>query len=370
MNKNKFKKVINYEIKDNTLSCHTLINLIENDKKSLFNNKDIIDLVADNFEIIIKNCSNIYYTVKTLNKYEGLKEIVEKHFTSILSLCDNNEISDMISNNIFDIDINSYINDNFEAIINNNTEGIYSLYFINRILKLTEENLSILNEHISNNMKLLVEISLKPYFRCFNHKNKDYNSLISIIAMLINELCDVECVRYTDIEFGNSGTFTNTIIIGSKVLKISDRRFTYHIPNNMRILKPLIRVNLEDYSDIKGVIEVANKVDTNVNLSNEELYILYKELRKRKIVFTDLKNENLGYLLKDNNYNWGKQLSDILESRGLFQDESIALKKGEIVIIDTDFIYQEDDPNIVYASSLSKSFECDYQKEIREKIKR
>lgn len=370
MNKKRFEKELYITIKHGILSYQIIKDLIEHDKKSLFNNRSVIELIKENFQLIINACIGKPHMIELLYQYDELKEIIKENLINVLLSCDNYEINDIIATVDFNFDIDEYINEHFETLLNNNTKNIYKLYFVNKQTNLNEDNLVKLNNHISNNKQLFVEMFLGYKFIYENQGKEDYDSLLNIILMLIDELCEHEKVKYIDIEFSENGYYSNVSIIGDKVLKIGIKRGTYEIPNDKRILKPLIRVDLGKYSDIEGTIEVSNKVDTNISLSDDKLYKIYKELRDRKIIFTDLKNANLGYLLTDNTYHWDKKISDSPETRGLKTKNSEVLKEGEIVIIDTDFLFDENDPEISYGLENTKSYEQKYQNEIESNKKR
>lgn len=364
MNRKKFEKKIAFEIEKGVFTSWTIEELINNDKKSFFNNVNIYDLIEENFETIISKCHNKSQMIDVLYKYDKTKEMVNKDFLNIILHCDCYEINEINRNTNLDVDINEIINNNFEYFLEKyNIEELYKLYFNLKSLELSSENKDKLNTNIAQNKDKFAKILYKlPKFE----DKKDSKSVLDITTKIIDELCEEEKITYTDIKKIGSGAYSNVYLIGDKVLKLGEKRRTYDIPDDKRILKPLIRVDLSKYSDVENTIEVSNKVDTNINLSDDELYNLYKELRERNIVFTDLRNANLGYLLEDNNYNWDKQLSDILEARGIIsnneRNEEI-LKKGDIVITDTDFIFRSDDPNIDKGSGNYEKFEKRYQEE-------
>ena len=168
-----------------------------------------------------------------------------------------------------------------------------------------------------------------------------WDSIYGSLYHIVKELAEDQGIKMTDIRFLDYGAYSTVYEIGDKVLKIGKRRRTYTMPNDKRILKPLIRVDLGPLTDYKiaGTIEVVNKVKTGVNLSDEEVYQIWKELRSRGIYWADAKSSNLGILLKDNDYNTNIKLSGESNSRGLIGDNDDVLKAGEIVIIDSDYIY-------------------------------
>lgn len=103
--------------------------------------------------------------------------------------------------------------------------------------------------------------------------------------------------------------------------------------------------------------------------SKEELYQLYKNLRNLDLKWTDIKEANVGRLKKKNIIHWQENLNPTEEVLGLGAKRgTVILEEGELVILDADFIYDENDPNINYANNkpLYDEFEERYQSEKKE----
>ena len=200
-----------------------------------------------------------------------------------------------------------------------------------------DKNREALNQFLTKNKREYVEFLLGSKLP---KDAKDYDNVIDVTVKLVDEILEHENLSYGDIRQLNSGGYSDVILIGSKVLKAGRKREAYVIPNNQYLLKPYIRVNLEDISDVSGTIEVVEKVNTDV--SDIDLYSFYKELRKKGIVCMDIKSINLGILLKDNTFHWNKQLGRDVSVRGFIGDDNFSpLSKGDPVILDSDHIYSE-----------------------------
>lgn len=202
----------------------------------------------------------------------------------------------------------------------------------------------------------------------FKHDEEIANDKIlqSMIAKLIDELCKHEKVGIEDIEYGGSGFFNFNIKIGDYILKLGqDGRETDYIPNDKRIIKPLLRqqTNIGNKKDVPTTfVEIQNVVDTSwydeldKDEIREQLYIIYKELRDRGKVWTDIKPQNVGRLLKPNKENFK---IEVLNENGEIEKKELQssnyavsftgdmpneiLDTGELVVIDTDYIYKADD---------------------------
>lgn len=319
-----------------------------------------INFIKNNLNIIIPNLRISLKLFNILYEKEELQSVIKDNIVYILFFCDVETIEEIITDNNLKDDLNEEINNNFGYFLNNLPfYYIYYLYLDGYFLTLTEENHERFNEYLEENKYRLASLIIKYYIHDDNYV------LNEILVKLIEEICECENVKFVDIKkIGGDYTHSSKVfLIGNKVLKVGQERDYFYIPNDKRILKPLIRIDLKNYSNVRGTIEVANKVDTETYISDEDIYKLDRELRDRGIVFIDIKRENIGYLLYDNDYNWNKSLADIPEARGLIGQNSEVLKKGELVIIDTDYIFKEE--------NISKSYNNEYETRYNfEKIKK
>ena len=197
-----------------------------------------------------------------------------------------------------------------------------------------------------------------------------------LLSRIIQELCEHEKKGIQDIKFGGEGFFCYNLKIGNYILKMSQDRTTRTIPSNKRIIRPLLRqqTNAENSENIPNLfVEIQNVVDANwyKNLSEEEtveeLYKIYKELRDNGIVWTDVKKENVGRLLKPNKENFeldGEELksSNYTVSFSGKEPEEVLLP-GELVIIDTDYVFMEGDKLSLPKNSYYTEFEEKYREE-------
>ena len=158
-----------------------------------------------------------------------------------------------------------------------------------------------------------------------------------------------ENVKLSDITYKGGG-LSSVLLIGNKVIKIGDRA-TKSFPNNPYIISPLLRKKLE-FNGESCFVEVTERVDTSKKASKEELYQLFKKLRNLNLTWTDIKEDNVGRLKKENIIHWRQNLNPTDGVLGLDvkRGETI-LKEGDLVILDADFIYDENDPNINYINN-------------------
>ena len=89
-------------------------------------------------------------------------------------------------------------------------------------------------------------------------------------------------------------------------------------------------------------VEITEKVDTE-NVTHDDLYDIYTELRDEGLIWVDCHLSNLERLIQDNTiYYEGIEKVDI-NATGYLTDNEEVLKKGDIVIIDNDYIFTEEE---------------------------
>ena len=248
------------------------------------------------------------------------------------------------------------IYDNLPLFIKN-AQNLYSLM---NFVKDNPSALSQVKNYIDNNE----EKAINSIFCETDHlvKMKD-STLKEIVKLMILEVMKNENVKFSDITY-NSGGFSRVLLIGDKVIKIGDR-VTKKFPNNPYIIAPLLRKKLEINGE-SCFAEVTERVDTDKRISREELYQLFKNLRNLGLVWTDIKETNVGRLRKDNIIHWQENLYPTDEILGLDTKRGqTLLKAGDLVILDADFIYDENDPNIQHTDrkAIFDEFERRYQME-------
>ena len=329
---------------------------------SFFSNKNIYTITEENFKDAIINRPKGYldYIVQKVIKKRNLKHLIEDNFIFILNESNYEELLFLLTIN-YNFDYVKMINDNILNILEN--FSIEKLVELNLSIELSQKNKKLLNQKLSENKKefLSALFNLDP---TINEDDKE--NLLFVLEKLVDELITNEKVNLVDIKKVSGGNYSKVAIIGDKVLKVGSERMRFNIPYNEHILVPIIRKDLSIISDIPMVIEVSEKVDTNFHLTDDELYQIYKDLRINGIIWTDVKNDNLGRLLKDNIVHYDNVLLDN-EAKGIEGTSTKTLKKGEYVIIDTDFIYDEDDENIKWGNMKSMMFETRYVNELNNK---
>ena len=174
---------------------------------------------------------------------------------------------------------------------------------------------------------------------------------------LILDVQRIERAEAKDIRLSEGG-YSNAIIIGNKVIKVGIKfGNTHKIVYDKRLLQPVMRDGIIDkYDDSTTLLfEVYEKVDTK-NISDSDVYFVFKDMLSRGKLWTDSKKDNLGRLLKSNTvhlndeavsrskdgvYNKPYYVHNNIDSNYIDMKDikGEILKKGELVVIDLEYVY-------------------------------
>jgi hypothetical protein len=239
-------------------------------------------------------------------------------------------------------------------------ENAQNLYTLMNFVKDNPIALSQVKDYIDNNEEKAINSIFCETDNLVKIKDP---TLKEIIKLMVLDVMKNENVKFSEITY-NGGGFSRVLLIGNKVIKLGNR-VTKNFPNNPYIIAPLLRKELE-FNGESCFAEITERVDTSTKPSKEELYQLFKNLRNLNLIWTDIKEINVGRLKRENIIHWRENLNLTEEVLGLDtkRGETI-LKDGDLVILDADFIYDENDPNINYSNNkaLYNEFEERYQKE-------
>lgn len=383
-NKDKIRKYADYILKNcsdyNWITSYLI----------MYDGDELIDAIINNYNKLKENNIDTYSIINRITKYPNDKLIsyidklipVIDDFTlrNILDKIKDNEevmnyiIEKYLINSTISIKLTSFllknnlyidkVYQNFDNIISNNIKDLYELKKQGTLNKETSTKISKIVQNNEEYLNNTIEDILKEiYGEKFN--SKDFKVGIDTIKIIIKELCQNENKTYGDIEYLGKGTFSYVLAVGDKVLKIGIKRYTDSFPNNPYIITPLLRESIKINEENKIFLEVTERVDTKTEVTTEELYQLYKKIRALGLVWTDVAKRNVGRLKKDNIVHWNTPLSPTDEALELKKYiNAPQLKKGDLIILDADHIYEGYKYNLT-----NKEFEDRYQEELKEKNK-
>ena len=369
---------------------------------NFFNHKWIINAE------VLKQDHYVTKIIDNIDSYKYKKKVGLLLIGTLKRSLNNDQVEELYSpkmfQKLFECDLDEI---EYESIFRDLDESKQRV-FINELIKsgykldfskytLTENNKDLITDnieyladvtndlyHIKANFKDMDTKKIDDYIN--NNPDKALDSLINriyvlktntdtikeIVKMVIKDVIDNEKIKYSDITSNKAGAFSSIIMIGDKVIKIGLDRATKNFPNNPYVIKPLLRKTLKD-KDKELFIEVTERVipfEVDAYKENpelkEELYELYKKVRNSGLIWTDVRMDNVGRLLKDNDGIYWKDpiepSDEILEYDGRIDGKP--LKKGELVILDADHIHSENDNDILSpVSAFRELFEARYQNE-------
>jgi hypothetical protein len=196
---------------------------------------------------------------------------------------------------------------------------------------------------------------------------------LETITMLVDEVLKPQKLQFSDLQFISKGGYSCAFIAGDKVIKFGLPQAKYSIPrNSKRFIQPLVRHHFDIISQGKPSklsFEITELCDTQTEVSKEELYQIYKDVRDQGMVWGDCHYVNVGRLKKDNIVHH-PSIKGVKKAHhtnvGIEEANDVeVLPAGELVILDLDFIFDESDPKLAQAglTSIEKEFEERYRRE-------
>lgn len=283
-----------------------------------------LDFICREFgiEIILKITEGMSFAKRFEHIHEIYKEIRIKYYTI------DEYVDDLIKYNEID-----YICDNMDQVIRSADMNILITQGILKKLKqLDDKKFREIHSYIVCKMT-----GIKPEFL--------NSTTLLALTMIVDEVAKNENVDISDLEHVTKGTLTDIYKLGNKVIKFGENRLTYKIPYHRRILQPLIRRKVLHRSK-NLYIEISEYIQPDNTITDEDAYLIYKELRDDGIIWIDAKKENIGRLEKENIVHFNEPLHVRNETIGYISEtinQDKPLNNGELVIIDTDLLFREKD---------------------------
>ena len=368
-------------LKENIVTKEEIANLIEKEPtRMLSENFEVDNFIfnSENFIKLLEQIDEILESTSSIKQNQNIRESIEKYLANnfehlIERIKTSNEkltkeegypIDKLKIIKKWDTDkhlIRGKFAEHYEEIsTNTKKEDVMDLIHLYSDIDVKLEELDI-------------ETVMKQTFS--NIKDKDLQWMISKIA---TELLEDQSLSIKDMEIYGRGNYSKSIKAGEYIFKIGNDRSVYEIPYDERIIYPLIRRKMKGEQGEEIYLEVQNLVDKewykgmSEEEIEEELYKIYAEMRERGHRWTDVRKDNVGRLKKPNLGNFeinGDKIIPSDTSVGFINEENKkkVLPAGEIVIIDTDFVYQSDKAYSGSIASQHKKFEERYIRECAER---
>lgn len=264
----------------------------------LCNEQNIIDFINE-IKSIPEMKSTLYYNSNVICRKFGIETILkmtqemnfEERFKYIYEMYEgirikyytiDEFIKDLLATNEIE-----YICSNMEQIINcSDIQLIIKKDLLRKLKKLNPEKFKELHSTIVCKMT-----DIKPKFMD--------STILYGLTSIVDEIAKNENTDISELEYIGRGTLTSVYKLGNKVIKFGKNRLTDKIPYHRRILQPLIRRKV--LSGFRNLyIEISEYIQPDNSITDEDAYLIYKELRDDGIIWLDAKRENLGRLEKDN----------------------------------------------------------------------
>ena len=234
-------------------------------------------------------------------------------------------------------------NDELDYVLNNFKEiSAYDFEAKEPILKYIKDNIDRINKEKLQSIKLLLIYQMLE--RKYELEDKD----IIRVKDLLETVAESENLTIFDIKKINYGSYSSIYKLGSKVIKIGYKRAIDNIVDNNRILLPdtLIKVK-------SNVIEITDYIEGKSDFSKDEVYEIYKELRKQGIVWLDPTKDNLkrideSNLKKQEIKSLNRDKYPFIKNRKFINRP---LKTNDLVIIDLDHLIDERDKANIYRAN-------------------
>ncbi len=397
MNKKQFLEELNTK---NSSTIKIVNELLEQDKQISVYNKNVFarifkhkkrvakKIISKNFEKILNRTNNedLAKLITTLFKEDITTSIISEKFETIIKrftkINHNGEESAFYAEQVFLKELKKIpgglklIEDNYKSIIENNEKRY--LFKIAQILKgVSKEIDDVLEQQLEENNLEVAKSLLNTYkIEGIKNKGKLVEEYALTLSTMIKELLKSENSKWIEIEKINIGSYSDVYRIKDKILKIGDIRASYEIPNHTRILQPLVRINFineKRNNEPFACVEIADRIETVAETEEnlEKLYEVFADLRESGIIWTDAVFENVGILSKPNMPSLNGQEINVAPNAIGFSGEKKGrkLNKGDMVILDTDYLYKVDSPEIIWAyRGYSIMFEKRWQQEQQQKI--
>ena len=344
--------------RQNCFQIFKLLCIKDNNKKFLSDDMYIM-FEYDNFDKDIFKYLFIFLESNKIINETDLNNLLEYIINNKVKYINYEFVEYLLNSKYKNIVIN-----NFETILDN----CYYLLDLKEIIKdktLLERYNNYINKKPDN---VIYEILIKG----FNLDLKEIKNekIYDTIKQIIDELLNYEKLNYSDINFIGYGAYSFVVSIGSKVLKLGQK---IELFNNRRFLKPILRteINKINSEEVLGCVEITEKASTK-NITKNDIYVVYKELRDKGYIWADCRKDNVGRLLKDNKI-YFNDLNPTLSAINYNTNNEEELSHGELVIIDNDYIYSNEEfsslPTRIQDNYLDniEEYEIKYQEEQRRK---
>ena len=362
------------------------------------------DIVYENIDILINNNPYFVKILSAVSGYEGFKDailknkilIIEKlnyHLNhsggsnreimiredsvflfTMLSTLSSNEIEknkelviESINSVLNKLNVNSFKEGTIDD--NKNHQRALLLNCFSDIAKKDDDINQMLNDNIDFVLSMFTGQSIESL---------EKEEILEFFKEIFMQVTYGKELDFSDVKYA-SGFNSAVAIVGDKILKTGEKA-TVKIPYHRRFLQPVVK---EEIDLINGygtytLFEIYEKVDTK-GITDDEAYMVFKELLEDNIFWADAKSSNLGRLIKPNRpyvedayvvkKSKAGNVGEIDDKKNYYVDRQTAgftgkrkeeiLDTGEIVVTDLDCVYDFDLRGINLEKVIEKEVKAD-----------
>lgn len=284
---------------------------------------------------LLINQDDYYYVFELLFDKQN-----KEYINNTLDIIVQKYIKQISDYELFRMDLYDYFENNkqfIEEYMKNNLKKIINQLSIINLINYKSRNLEermLIKNRLDCNPQLSIEDICKN--KIFKELNINYDlTILKFLIYICSDILKYEKKNISNIIFID-GSGARCLMIGDKIIKIG-RRETFRIMDDKRYLKPVLRKEILIDNE-KICFEITERASLDVN--DNDLDYIIEEFKKKGKEWNDPSIDNIGKLIKPNTTYYKYP---IYTDTGYIKNEesNIILPKGEIVIIDNDYMYDK-----------------------------
>ncbi len=202
--------------------------------------------------------------------------------------------------------------------------------------------LNIYQKQYNVDLELYKKEILKVLFSHKSMKDKENNPYLEALEMVLDEVLCVQNLTINDIEYKTYGGYSDIYKVGDFFLKLGDLRHCLWIESHKNVQRPILRKYLEDIHLMLEIQPSASILNKNDYVECKELFTIFYEDR---LILDDIHPSNIGKY-RTILYTYFRNMYISNESIGFLGENYEVPEEGDLVLIDTDYLYSYENCDI------------------------
>lgn len=346
------ENMVSNEILENMANIQQIANLVDYPKLkevifSIVKSPQIVEAINRDFfnQVAILLNQDDLFEIFYMNR--ELKPLLKPYIIEMLENKQFNLTTDQILSILFSYPDTDQEIEKYFPLFLENTDNLISL---KEQIEIYDPLLAVTNDYMNQHTEKTIQDLIKKTLAYFKITDVSDTLAVKKLEAIFKEVLTLEHMSISDDIHPLFGSTTCVYQIGTKVVKLSVNKSAFPSISHPRILQPIstkeIPLTAKEQQNIVTT-EITHFVDTN-HITDDDAYLVFKELKEQGIIWTDPNPDNIGRL-------YSKQDKD-------------QLNEGYLVIIDAEFIYLKDYPDIKLGNSCYfDKFEDRYRQEQQNK---